>query len=705
MLAHAQVVEATDQLAQALTYLTPQTTQEIIAAAQYADAAHTGIVRKSGEPYILHPIAVADVLAKMHLDADSLKAALLHDVIEDTAITKEQIADLFSPKVAELVDGVTKLELSTDKHTNKAASFRKMIQATLRDPRVMVIKLADRLHNMSTLAALRPDKRIRIAQETQDFFVPMARIMALNELGDQLENLCIQQLEPELYAKVNQALADTAVWRLPLAQQRINDLQQLIDQHKLQAYIEHLETEHLIYRLLRKDHTDLHALLGQQHLDVILPTIADCLTLAKVLEQAYPNHHVNDYIHVPLAGGHQSYQLDLYDTKGLFFVRLMTPRMQAALQRGVLLGQQAPEATRSAIQASLRNLGDLIDADCAKSTFNALLDYLHRDKMLVYTPAGDVHELPMGATAIDFAYAVSTFIGQHAIGAKIDGVIRTLTTPLKSGQTVYILTDIQSMPNPEWLSAVVTNRARRSIQSVIRDLTVEEQIQLGADALNRALRQHQRSLQQLTAADWDDLLKWQHVSQQSLLFIQIATGHLLPQFVAMRVLGNQVLNPATSSSSPVDLTKYRSLIQGTQGIDIRYAQCCGPILGDTIFGHLTRKCLVVHRQRCANIQYEMLNHPQHIVRLHWDKTSLDDPRFPVHLCIERALPAEHISLLIDCINDAKAALESLRPDPEQRATHINVLVRDRDHLAKLMRDIRYQLHFPKISRLAPEQAV
>lgn len=684
------VERAQQQLAHTLrSYLPESNIQQVLRACQFADTAHGGVVRKSGEPYILHPIAVSEILGKMRLDADSLMAALLHDVIEDTEISKEEISQLFGATVADLVDGVTKLTVSKDKQANKAASFRKILTATLHDPRVIVIKLADRLHNMSTLEALNEEKRNRIAQETIDIFVPMARLVGMNDIADQLERLCLQNLDPALYQCLQTALADAAPTRQAQRQRRQQQLMQWIETQYLNGGVTSRNNDILIVQRFFKDESDLLALLSTHAFELVLNTVAECDQFAAWLQTQFAWSYCQDHIRHPLPGGNQSLMLSLRDDEGTLDLTLQTPRMRDAARLGVVLGDAAPQATRSAIQASLSNLAQLIDRDCAKSTFNALLDYLHRDKVLVYTRDHDLHELPKGATSVDFAYAASLFLGNHAIGAKIDGVTKPLGTPLSSGQTIEIITDILATPNPDWLSFVNTQKARRAIQHMLRQQEPEEQRMVGKQALNRALRLYQREVRDLSAQDWHDVLQWQHLPNQEALFEHIAVGDLLPQLVASRLVQNQICAVHPQSEQ---------LIRGTHGIELRYAHCCNPILGDEIKGHLTRRGLVVHRHRCPNVLQETQQHPENILKLDWQAQTPEDPRFPVLLLIDHVLTDEQTTELIYCIRERQGGVERLQVGEQQ--TQLSVIVRDRDHLARLIRDIRVLLGFRKVSRVA-----
>ncbi|MBK0064790.1 MULTISPECIES: RelA/SpoT family protein [unclassified Acinetobacter] len=672
-------------------YLKVEDVERVLAACDFADLAHTGITRKSGEPYVLHPIAVCCILAHMRLDAETLMAALLHDVIEDTEYTKDDVAERFGRTVSDLVDGVTKLTHSSDKQFNKAASFRKILQATLQDPRVIIIKLADRYHNMTTLDALRPDKRARIAQETLDIFVPMARIVGMNEMADNLELLCYQNLDLDMYNNVQTALLESKPKRCEYQTQWEKHLADLLLAYQLNGRIKKKNNNIELLRHFVKNEIDLHELTHSHAFEIILHSIADCDRLVEALRENFEVLHYEDHIRRPLPGGNQSLLMKLKGENTTLSLTIQTELMRKAARFGVVLGENAPQACRSAIQASMQNLNTLIDDACAKTTFNDLLDYLHQEKIWVYTPHGHLHELPQGATVVDFAYAASLFLGNHAVGAKVDGEIRPLSTPLTSGQVVEVITDVLATPNPDWLSFINTQKARRALQNILRDQDIEEQRLVGQQALNRALKLFNRSINDLSESDWLDLLQWRHVETQNALFEQIAVGDLLPQLVANHLYVQQ-------DTAPVETHESDRLIQGTEGIDVKYAHCCNPVLGDPIQGHLSRRGLIVHRARCHNLLHEQHLHPENIMPLHWQSDDLEDVSFNAYLCVELAMDDEQVSELIYLCRKSHIGVEQVYPNAD--STYANIVVNNRKQIAQIIRDLRMQFNFPRISRLA-----
>ncbi|WP_111884159.1 RelA/SpoT family protein [Acinetobacter sp. CFCC 11171] len=674
-------------------YLSVSDVERVLEACDYADIAHDGITRKSGEPYILHPIAVSCILAHMRLDAETLMAALLHDVIEDTEFTKQDITEKFGLTVAELVDGVTKLSHSSDKEYNKAASFRKILQATLQDPRVIIIKLADRYHNMTTLGALRPDKRARIAQETFEIFVPMARLVGMNEMADNLEHLCYQNLDLDMYNNVQEALLQTKPKRCEYQTKWENNLTTLLEQHHISGRIKKKNNNIELLRHFVKNDIDLQELTHSHAFEIILQSIADCDRLADILKESFKVLNYADHIRRPLPGGNQSLMMRLKGEKTILSLTIQTELMRKAARFGVVLGENAPQACRSAIQASMQNLNVLVDGACAKTTFSELLDYLHQEKIWVYTPHGHLHELPQGATAVDFAYSASLFLGNHAVGAKIDGETKPLSTPLLSGQVIEIITDVLATPNPDWLSFINTQKARRALQNILRDQDQDEQRLVGQQALNRALKLFNRSVSDLTLADWENVLNWRHLNDKEQLFEQIAVGDLLPQLVANHLYAQDTIQTSNSAR----------LILGTDGVDVKYAHCCNPVLGDPIQGHLSRRGLIVHRSRCHNLLHEQHLHPENIMPLHWTTEDSEDISFTAYLCLNILLNDEQISELIYLCRKEKVGVETVRSHEEK--TYVNIVVHNRKQIAEIIRNLRMHFGFPRISRLAQPVAI
>lgn len=550
---------------------------------------------------------------------------------------------------------------------------------------------------MTTLGALRPDKRARIAQETFDIFVPMARLVGMNEMGDNLENLCYQNLDLDMFDNVQNALLQTKPERCKYQSIWEQNLAELLHNYHIQGRIKKKNNNIELLRHFVKNEMDLQELTHSHAFEIVLQSIADCDRLEEALRENFQVIQYQDHIRRPLPGGNQSLLIKLKGEKTTLSLTIQTELMRKAARFGVVLGENAPQTCRSAIQAPMQNLNTLIDGECAKTTFNDLLDYLHQEKIWVYTPHGQLHELPQGATVVDFAYSASLFLGNHAVGAKVDGEIKPLSTPLVSGQVIEIITDVLATPNPDWLSFINTQKARRALQHVLKDQDIEEQRLVGAQALSRALKLFNRSINDLSEADWLDLLQWRHIDNKNTLFEQIAVGDLLPQLVANHLFAHDK-HPQVENSD--------RLIQSTEGVDVKYAHCCNPILGDPIQGHLTRRGLIVHRIRCHNLLHEQHLHPENIMPLQWKADDVDDVRFTAYLAIYMAMNDEQVSDLIYQCRKNNAGVEMVHSN-EQR-TFVNIVVNNRKHIAKVIRDLRMHYGFPRIERLdapAPQMEI
>ncbi len=475
-LSHHLVDDAQCNLLRSVGYLTANERRDIIDACEFGDIAHIKDKRKSGEPYITHPIAVAEILAGFRLDRDTIIAAILHDTVEDTEVSGEQIAQRYGKVVARLVDGVTKLKSSNyNKQQNKAATFHKILTATLVDPRVLIIKLSDRLHNMSTLDAVSPKKQQDTAQETLDFYVPFARLMGLNDIADYIEVLCYRNLDFEMYNKISDKLLQHGLGRNFQREAVHRYLTVVLNNLDLNGLVKVLDNRVVIYRQFFRNRGEINALLRHYAFEIVLDNIDACDKLAYYLIKKYQidDANIQDNIRRPLPGGNQSLTL-IYERDNDFIkVIILTKQMQQAARLGVIGAEHASDVSQSVIQASLRNMKELVDDEslddghtdfnAAVSAINELMDYLHSSKILCYSPKGRAYELPQGATALDFAYAVGPFIGNVAIGANVDSKPAKLGTVLKNGQLVDIEVDSESEPKAEWLGFVVTNKARQEI--------------------------------------------------------------------------------------------------------------------------------------------------------------------------------------------------------------------------------------------------
>ncbi|WP_350560007.1 HD domain-containing protein [Psychrobacter sp. CAL346-MNA-CIBAN-0220] len=718
-LSHHLVDEAQYNLLRSVGYLCIAERHDIIDACEFGDIAHIKDKRKSGEPYITHPIAVAEILAGFRLDRDTIIAAILHDTVEDTEVSDAQLEQRYGKVVARLVDGVTKLKSSNhNKQQNKAATFHKILTATLDDPRVLIIKLADRLHNMSTLDAVRPEKQRATAQETLDFYVPFARLMGLNDIADYIEVLCYRNLDSGMYNKLSDKLLQHGLGRNFQREAIHRYLTIVLNNLGLGGHVKVLDNRVVIYRQFFRNRGEINALLRHYAFEIVLDNIEACDKLAYYLIKKYQidDAHIEDNIRRPLPGGNQSLTL-IYERDNDFIkVTILTKQMQQAARLGVIGAEHASDVSQSVIQASLRNMKDLIDEDSleanspdfitAVSTINDLMDYLHSSKILCYSPQGRAYELPQGATALDFAYAVGPMVGNVAVGANVEGKHAKLGTVVKNGQLIEIEVNSHSEPKAEWLGFVVTNKAREEILRWFKDLSAIDKQRHGKQALDRALKTYQKSLDDLSANDWDNLLEWRGLAEKDFLFEQISSGTLLPQLVVSRLFNDEVTSLHAQEYSN-EMPQPQQLVANAAGVELDFANCCHPIYGDPIVGHLSRHGLVVHRHKCFSLDDIRKDNPYQVIQLRWrdDKAvkqsesgeSSKKIRFPAYLKLSVALSDEQISEVVYHLRQLNIGVETI--DVRSSDTIVHIIVRSRVHLAQGIRELRSLLGFPNIMRL------
>lgn len=724
-LSHYMVDEAQYSLLRSVSYLNHTERRDIIDACGFGDIAHIKDKRKSGEPYITHPIAVAEILAGFRLDRDTVIAAILHDTVEDTEVSDEQLEQRYGQVVARLVDGVTKLKSSNhNKQQNKAATFHKILTATLDDPRVLIIKLADRLHNMSTLDSVRPEKQQATAQETLDFYVPFARLMGLNDIADYIEVLCYRNLDSEMYNKLSDKLLQHGLGRNFQKEAIHRYLIIVLSSLGVIGHVKILDNRVAMYRQFFRNRGELNTLLRHYSFEIVLDNMEACDKLAYYLIKKYQidDDHIEDNIRRPLPGGNQSLTLIYERDNDSIKVIIMTKQMQRAARLGVIGAEHASDISQSVIQASLRNMKELIDEDslyikslndnspdfsAAVSTINELMDYLHSSKILCYSPQGRAYELPQGATALDFAYAVGPMVGNVAVGANVDGKKAKLGTVVKNGQSIEIEVDSDSEPKAEWLGFVVTNKARAQILRWFKDLSTTDKQRHGQQALDRALKTYQKGLDDLSSSDWDNLLEWRGLTAKEVLFEQISSGTLLPQLVVSRLFSDEVSSSQATEQHGDEFARSQQLIANASGVELDFGNCCHPIYGDPIVGHLSRNGLVVHRHKCFSLDEIRKDNPYQVIQLRWrdDKAvkqnesgeSSKKIRFPAYLKLSIALSDEQISEVVYHLRQLNIGVETI--DVRSSDTIVNIIVRSRVHLAQGIRELRSLLGFPNIIRL------
>jgi guanosine-3',5'-bis(diphosphate) 3'-pyrophosphohydrolase len=662
-----------------------------------AREAHDGQMRSSGEPYITHPVAVALNLAKMHLDHETLMAALLHDVIEDTPVTKDQLSELFGHTVAELVEGVSKLDkLKFDnKEEMQAENFRKMILAMVQDIRVILIKLADRTHNMRTLGALRPDKRRRIARETLEIYAPIANRLGIHDVKNELEVLGFEALYPMRARALKSAVKQARGNRKEI----INNIQQEVTsrlaENGIKAQVIGRE-KHLysIYRKMRNKELMFNEVMDIYAFRIIVgDKIDDCYralgaahNLFKPIESRF-----KDYIAIPKTNGYQSLHTSLIGPHGIpVEIQIRTNDMDQMADKGVAahwLYKQDGEDTGTTAQMKARRwMQSLLELQqSAGSSFEFIENVksdLFPEEIYVFTPDGRIVELPMGATAVDFAYAVHTDVGNSCVGVKVERKPFPLSKPLDSGQTIEVVTSTAARPNATWLNFVVTAKARLQIRTYLRSQEKTESLALGRRLLSHALGA--TKLEDIAEEKLTQVVKDTGNSNVEELLINIGLGNALSIGIAKRLKDefteeSDLLKPAT--------TKNKMPIKGTEGMMVSYGKCCRPIPGDSILAYLSPgKGLMVHQHGCRNNK----GHEQgSLFPVRWD-TDIDRD-FIAKLRIEILNHKGALAALTNVVARCGSNVHSLNSGEKESGLYlidIEITCRNRVHLADIIRKIK-----------------
>ncbi|MBB3141694.1 RelA/SpoT family protein [Halomonas organivorans] len=695
-------------------YLPPDEIQQVKRAFYYAEQAHDGQRRRSGEPYVTHPLAVANILANMHMDHQSLMAAMLHDVIEDTGVSKTALGEQFGEPVAELVDGVSKLTQITfeDKAVAQAENFQKMVLAMSRDIRVIIVKLADRLHNMRTLGALRPEKKRRIARETLEIYSRIANRLGINTIRVELEDLSFQALHPMRAERIKRAVASARGHRRSAIRQVQNSLQNSLDDEGLTGSVVGRQKHLLsIYRKMRDQRKSFAEIMDVFGFRIITDDVDSCYRILGVVHNLYKPvpGRFKDYIAIPKANGYQSLHTTLFGSGGMpIEVQIRTREMEAMANNGIAAhwlykaGQTEhpiAEGSHARARAWVKGLLEMQrHAGDSLEFIEHVKNDLFPDDIYVFTPKGDIMELPQGATVIDFAYSVHTDIGNSCIACRIDRHLAPLSTRLQSGQTLEIITAPGARPNLAWLNVVVTAKARSAIRHALKHQQHTEAVQLGRRLLNKALAEFETSLEELPAKPLESLLAELELKSEDTLLESIGLGTRVAHVVARRLAdlqhGDQApIQDAGHHQGPI-------VISGAEGMVIKFARCCHPLPGDPVIGHLSvGKGIVVHRAECRNLA-ELRSDPDKLFALEWSEQSDEDFPVPLRLEIEsrRGLVAELASL----VTDADANIERIgieERDARLSIVNLTLSVRNRVHLARIIKRLRNLSHVGKITRL------
>jgi GTP diphosphokinase / guanosine-3',5'-bis(diphosphate) 3'-diphosphatase len=675
------------------SYLEPHQIQAVKRAYYFAEQAHFGQFRRSGEPYITHPLAVANILASMHMGYQSLIAAMLHDVIEDTGITKDAIAEQFGEPIADLVDGLSKLaKIEYESQAEKQAkNFQKMAMAMAHDLRVIVVKLADRLHNLRTLGALAPVKKRRIAKETLEIYAPIAHRLGMNDLRIEFEDRCFVAMHPLRASRLQAALKKVRGNRKALVENIQDAIENRLQREGIPALVIGRE-KHLysIYNKMRAKKKSFKEIMDVYAFRIIVEDVDTCYRALGAVHNLYKpmSGEFKDYIAIPKINGYQSLHTGLIGMHGVpIEVQIRTKEMDELASRGIAAhwlyksvnGKDHGEESQARLDRWVQRILEIQQHAGNSLEFieHVKID-LFRDEVYVFTPKGAIIELPAGATPVDFAYHVHTAIGNACVACRINDRPAPLSQPLQSGQKVKIITSELSQPNPNWLNFVVTAKARSAIRHYLKNQRHMESVELGKRMLHRALANNNIDLEQLPAAQMQSLLQLNKLASQDDLFEQIGLGRL----PAMSVVKG--LNPHASAPAATAIT-----IDSPDSVLISFARCCRPIPGDAVVGHFSGgKGIVVHRESCKNV-IDLRSKGEAVNAVSWAEAVSGE--YYTELRVSVASERGVIASLATRIADMKAHIEGIQVterDAEHSLIALTLAVKGRKHLADIIRRVR-----------------
>lgn len=685
-------------------YLKPEDVAQLESAYRFSEAAHEGQFRISGDPYISHPLAVARILAEWRLDGQTLSAALLHDVMEDTSVTKDQIANLFGQSVADLVDGVSKLdkiEFQT-KEDAQAENFRKMLLAMASDVRVILIKLADRLHNMRTLDAMNPGKRKRIARETLEIYAQIANRMGLNSIYQELEDLSFKHIYPLRYRVLGKATKAARGNRREVVGKILENIVQRLKEAGIDSQTTGRE-KHLysIYRKMVEKELSFSEVQDIYGFRVVVKDIPTCYYALGVLHGLYKPipGKFKDYIALPKSNGYQSLHTSLFGPYGTpIEIQIRTAEMHKIAESGVASHwlyksseanlSEMQRKTHQWLQSLLESLGE--SSDSVEFLEHLKVD-LFPDEIYVFTPKGKILVLPKGATPVDFAYSVHTDIGSRCLSVRINGELKPLRTQLRNGDTVEILTAPYAKPNPAWLEYVITGKARTHIRHYLKTMQYEQSAQLGERLLNQAMVALKIPPEAIDDAKWEKLLRTTGARSRQDVLTDIGLGRRLGIVVAKRLVSSEV---TSQEEKPFPL-----VIRGSEGMAVEFAKCCCPIPGDPILGFIKKgQGLIIHTHDCPVIRKSRVD-PAKCLDVEWD--SEINRQFDVSIRLEVRNQRGVLAMVAAEIAEAGSNIENISMEGEGSYTTINfaLQVSNRMHLAQVMRALRKIPDVVRISRV------
>ena len=686
------------------SYLTPEQIKDVRRAYRFGADAHAGQTRKSGEPYIQHPLAVAGILADMHMDHETLIAAMLHDVIEDSLIPKEDISEQFGNEVADIVDGLSKLtQIEFESHAEaQAQNFQKMLMAMADDIRVILVKLADRLHNMRTLGALRTEQRRRIARETLDIYAPIAQRLGMNAIRLELEELGFQTLYPQRHGVLKRFIQKIRGNRSEVVTKIKNRMKRHLRQEELVAHVVGRE-KHLysIYRKMRQKHLHLSEVHDVYAFRIVVDSVDTCYRALGVIHGLYKPvpGTFKDYIAIPKANGYQSLHTVLFGPFGVpLEVQIRTNEMEQVAEAGIAahwLYKTGDSAAKSAHKRAREWLRGVIELQTRAGNSQEFLENvkvdLFPDEVYVFTPKGEIMELPRGATAIDLAYTIHTDIGNKCVGCRINRRLAPLRTRLKTGDTVEIVTAPGARPNPAWLNFVVTGKARANIRHFLKNLHEDEAGVLGKRMLNRELEHFSSSIDALDPARVRAALASFNLKSMEELLANIGLGVRPAPLVAralVSTVGEDKSERPQRRDTPGD-TPGPLLIHGTEGMVVTIPKCCYPIPGDPIMGFITAgRGIVIHHPACKNV-IDFRAAPDRWVDVEWAPDL--DREFSAEIVLDVINQRGVLATIAAGCADQNANIEGIEiveRDEHSSTMRLTIGVHHRKHLADVIRVLR-----------------
>ncbi len=685
-------------------YLPPDEVERVQAAYDFAFAAHEGQRRRSGQPYITHPVAVADLLADLHLDSQTMMAAILHDVMEDTPTLKEEITTRFGQEVAELVDGVSKLDQIQFKSRAEAQaeSFRKMLLAMVRDIRVIMVKLADRTHNMRTLGAMPPAKRRAIARETLEIYAPIANRLGMHAIKVELEDLGFHALYPRRYKVIESAVRRATGNQKQFVGRIADALKSSLEKAGIPARVEGREKDvYSIYTKMRRKKVSLAEIVDVYGFRIIVDRADTCYRTLGIVHGAYKPMpgRFKDYIAIPRMNGYQSLHTTLFGPNGMpIEVQIRTEEMHHVAESGIAAHWQykdGDDSVRSYGERArewLQGLVEIQQSGNSEEFLESVKVDLFPDKVYVFTPKGDIRRMPRGATCVDFAYAVHTDVGNRCVAAKVDRRLVPLRTPMRNGQTVEIITAKGATPNPSWVNFVVTAKARAAIRQYLKNLKRSEAVDLGRRLLGQALEEFSLPLRKVPGETLQAVLHEFGLRSDEELFEKIGLGERIAPFVARRLLPGEADATGELPAGPL-------AIAGTEGLVVTYARCCFPIPNDPILANLsTGRGVVIHREACGNLA-SFRKQPDKWIPVTWQAAM--DRLFHVEIKAEVTNRMGVLARVASAIAGTQTNIDRVsvvERDSDTSTLIFELLVRDRKQLARVIRSVRGMPEVLKMTR-------